>query len=132
MKIVFTFGLIGLMCLAAPLAGCAQVAAGLSSVAGKIAGPVTDQARTYGDAVLLADAATRATSFAVDTVKLPRATLVQLSAGSDGVHAAFLQLKAANDSGGSLDFAAFNAAIAAFNAYAVANGVAKATTAPPS
>lgn len=101
------------------LGGCstvAQLATNMST-----AGP--HDATTFADATLAATLATQATDTAVNTGKLDRATLMQLSTMNDMVHGAWLVLKAANDQGQSLEFATFNAALNAFNAYAAVSGV---------
>lgn len=125
MKVLFAAAM---MLAAISLGGCSTLAAlsGASTTAAVIAGPTPGQATTLADAILVADAATKGVKFAVDTVKLPPSTLTQLSALSDGVHAALSDLEQANAAGQALDFAAFNAAVAAYNAYAVAHGIGAA------
>lgn len=101
------------------LGGCstvAQLATNMST-----AGP--HDATTFADATLAATIATQATDTAVNTGKLDRATLMQLSTMNDMVHGAWLVLKAANDRGQSLEFATFNAALQAFQAYEATKGI---------
>lgn len=125
-KMIFTGALVAAMTLAScSLGGCASVASFVSTTAGKLSGPVPGQATKLADAIQLADLATKTTKLAVDSAKLPRATLIQISAGNDAVHAAIDKLEADNAGGVSLDFSAFNAALAAYNAYAVSVGVGK-------
>lgn len=110
------------------LAGCgtfAQLAAGVSSAAGKIAGPVQGQATTLGDALQLADLVTRSTQVAVDTLPLTHGQLVQINALNDSLHAALTSLQQANANGQALSFASFNAALSAWNTYAGQIGVPK-------
>ena len=107
------------------LTACATVAKSVTSVAASLAGPVSGQATTLAQAIQLADLATKATKVTVDSVKLPKATLIQLSALNDGVHSALVDLETANTMGQSLSFASFNAALDAYNSYAVAVGVGK-------
>jgi hypothetical protein len=78
---------------------------------------------TPAQATQAATLVTKAVDIAVNTGKLDRATLIELDALNEGVHAAWLNLKAANDSGHSLVFASFNAALDAFRAYATTKGV---------
>lgn len=126
-----TFGglaAVALLLAACSVAGCstlASVAAGVSNAAGKIAGPVQGQAKTLGDALQLADLATKATQVAVDTLPLRRAQLVQLNALNDSLHSALVSLEQANASGQALSFASFNAALSAWNTYAGQIGVPK-------
>jgi outer membrane lipoprotein SlyB len=110
------------ICLAFSMSGCANIAAGLSNVAATVAGASPTQATTLGQAEQLATVATDAADVAVNTGKLPVATLKELAALNAAVHAAVTDLEAANAAGQSLNFAAFNAALQAFNAYKTANG----------
>jgi hypothetical protein len=105
------------------MAGCAQMAAGVSGVAGAIAGPTPTQAHDLGTAQQSATLATQIVDTAVRTGKVPRAVLLELNALSDGLHAAVDDLEVANAAHQSLDFAAFNAALDAFNAYKTANAI---------
>jgi hypothetical protein len=113
-----------LACLAISLSGCANIAAGVTNIAATVAGSTPQQATTLAQAIQIADLVTKATDVAVNTGKLSRATLEEINALNDGVHAAIVNLEAANASGQSLNFAAFNAALQAFNAYTTANAVA--------
>jgi uncharacterized protein YggE len=114
-------------CLIA-LGGCTTLASGISSVATSLSTASPTQVSTYADATIAADIATRTVDLAVQTGKLNKATLTELAALNDAVHAAWLDLKAANDAGKSLTFASFNAALSAFEAYRAAQGISEASS----
>lgn len=109
------------------LGGCTTVASGLSDIATSISTSSPTQVATYADATIAADLATRTVDLAVNTGKLDRATLLELDKLNDAVHAAWLQLKAANDAGQSLTFASFNATLAAYQSYRTAEGIPEAS-----
>lgn len=131
MKFGFRGALSALFVLcAAQLAACSalqtvglNVAASVSSAAGKVAGPAPGQALTLKDALILGAAAEEATKFAIDNVHMSHSVLVELNALNDAVHAAMTDLVTANGNGQALNFEAFNAALQAFNAYGLANGI---------
>lgn len=110
--------LAGIACVAAlALAGCGTLASGAASVAATVAGPSPTQATTLGQAEQLATVATDLTKAYVDTASLSLAQLQQINALNDGLHTAITSLETANSQGQALSFAAFNAALAAFNSY---------------
>lgn len=105
------------------LSGCTTVASGVANIAATVAGSTPQQATTLSQAVQTATLVTKAADLAVNTGKLSHATLLELNSLSDGVHAALTNLEAANSAGQSLNFASFNAALSAWNAYTTANGI---------
>jgi hypothetical protein len=107
-----------------PLAGCTTVAKDVVAIATSLSTSSPTQVTTYADATAAATLATKAVDVAVTSLKFDRGTLEELSALNDSVHAAWLDLKQANDAGRSLSFASFNAALDAFNAYATVKGIA--------
>ncbi len=108
---------IALIALALPLGACQNLTEGVVSLVATAKGPLPQQAKTLAEAEQLATVATDLTKTVVDTGKLSRAQLVQVSSYNDGVHSAVLSLEDANSKGQSLSFAAFNAALAAWNSY---------------
>ena len=108
----------------ASLSGCAQLAAGAANIAATVTGSTPHQVKTLAEAEQTATLVTKAVDLAVNTGKLPRATLVELNSLSDGLHAALGALQQANANGQALNFAAFNAALAAYNAYTTSQGIA--------
>ncbi len=106
-----------------PLAGCTSVAQSLAQTASSLSSETSTDVATYAQATQAAALTTRAVDLAVQNVTLDRATLTELSALNDGVHRAWLDLKAAHDAGQSLSFASFNAALDGFTAYATTKGV---------
>lgn len=109
--------------LLAGTSGCTTVAKVTAEVATNLSSSTPVQVTTYAAATQAATLATKAVTLAVDVHKFDKATLVELSALNDAVHAAWLDLKTVNDNGGSLAFGSFNAALDAFNAYATTKGV---------
>jgi predicted small secreted protein len=109
----------------APLAGCNTLQAlGVGSgVAASLKGPLPNQATTLSEAIQTADLATNITKATVDAVHFSRPVLQEISALNDGIHSAIVGLENANANHQALDFAAFNAAVAAYNSYAAAHGI---------
>jgi len=105
------------------LGGCTTIAAGIANVAATVTSSTPMQVTTLGEAIQASDLLTKAADVAVNTGKLNKATLQEINALSDGLHAALVNLEAANAAGKNLDFAAFNAALSAYNAYLTANAV---------
>lgn len=103
--------------LALPLGGCKNLISGGITAAGQAAPTIPNQVATVGDAVRAATLVTKATQAYVDNAKLTRAQLQQISAYSDALHAAVDQLESDNAKGVALNFAAVNAALAAWNTY---------------
>lgn len=109
--------------LVLPLSACTSVAEFAATTATNLSTSTPVQVTTYADATLAATLATKAVKLAVDTHKFDKATLIELSALNDAVHAAWLDLKTDNDAGKSLVFGSFNAALSAYNAYATTEGI---------
>lgn len=104
--------------------GCTTLAQWTAGAAQSLSSSTPTQVSTYADAVLAADGVTKLADTAVNTGKLSRPVLVEIGVLSDGVHNAFVAIKAANDAGQSLDFAALNAALAAWVSYTTSQGIA--------
>lgn len=120
--------LAGALLLASPLmAGCASIAAGVANVATSLSSSSPTQVNTFAAATLAATVATKTVDLAVNTGKLNRSVLLQLQALNEGLHTAWLQLKAANDTDKSLSYASFNAALAAYQAYRTSEGIPEAS-----
>lgn len=123
MKRFITIALCAALCVAA--AGCANTLAGIglnaastaADVAASAVGPIPNQVSDLSTAIRVADLVTKGADVIVNNVKLTRDQLTQLNAGSDGLHAALTKLEADNAANKGLDFSAFNAALAAYNAY---------------
>lgn len=113
------------LALSLGLGGCAGFAQFVATTATDMSSSTPREVTTYAQATQAATLVTKAATLAVQVGKFDRATLVQLNALNEGVHAAWLSLKADNASGKSLTFGAFNAALDAFRAYATAKGVAQ-------
>lgn len=105
------------------LGGCTTVAQFAAGAATSLSSSTPAEVRTYAEATQAATLATNAVDVAINVHKFDKATLTELSALNDGVHAAWLFLKADNDAGHSLVFGSFQAAFDAFSAYATAKGV---------
>jgi len=120
--------LAGAISTALLVAGCQTVASDVSTAASYLSGSSTSQVTTLADAQTAAKLATDTVDLAVNTGKLDVATLKELKALSDGVHAALDNLEATNAAGGNLVYGSFNAALAAFNAYKTAQGIASASS----
>lgn len=105
------------------LGGCATLTSTVAQLADHAASASPHQAATLAEALQAATLITRAVDLYVNVGNPDRATLVELKALNDAVHAALTDLEAADARGGSLTFGTFNAALDAFNAYATAKGV---------
>lgn len=105
------------------LGGCANLAAGLANVATSLSSSTPSQVTSLAEAQQAATLVTKGADAAVTSGKLNRATLLEINALSDGIHAAMGDLEAANAAGKSIDFAAFNAALSAYNSYMTANAI---------
>lgn len=124
MKRIIVFA--GALALALSVGACADLSAFAANTATSLSTASPDQATTYGDATAAADLATKTVDLAVRTGTLNRATLLELQSLNDALHAAWLQLKDANDKGQSLSFAAFNAALAAYQSYRTSQAIPEA------
>ena len=105
------------------LPGCANVSAAVSALTTTAAAPAS--VTTLADAEQSATLVTQAVDLYVKTGNPTRATLLQLQSYSNAVHAALTTLEQANAEGGTLVFAVFNAAVAAFNSYSASVGATK-------
>ena len=122
-RILLRAGIISVL-LALPLGACTTVAQWTANAAQSLSSTSSTQVSTYADAVLAADAVTKLADAAVNTGKLNRAQLETIQSIRGKVRAAYEQLKAANDAGQSLDFAAINEALVLWSSYATAQGIA--------
>lgn len=114
--------------LAAPililsLCGCTTLASGVAGIATSLSSETPSQVTTLAEADLAADTLVKLSTVAVDTGKLDAGELNELQALRTGVRAALDQLHTANAAGQSLTFASFNAAMTAYKAYAVTEGI---------
>lgn len=114
------------------LGGCTTLGATLGDLGQSLSTSTPSQVNTYGDATAAAALATRTVDLSVSTGKLDLPTLQELQTLNDGIHAAWLKIKAAKDAGQSLSFAAFNAALAAYQSYRTNEGIPEAPAAPTS
>lgn len=108
---------------AIPMGGCTTLAQWTAGAAQSLSSSTPTQVSTYADAVLAADGVTRIADLAVNTGKLSRSQLNAINSISEQVHTAFVSLKAANDAGQSLDFAALNTALAIWISYTTNQGI---------
>jgi hypothetical protein len=106
-----------------PLSSCANVSAAVTALTTSTAAPAA--VTTLADAEQSATLVTQAVDLYVKTGNPTKATLQQLQAYSNAVHAALTTLEQANAEGGTLVFASFNAAVAAFNSYSASIGATK-------
>lgn len=112
------FVLIGLCC-AALLGGCTSLASGVATIATSLSSSSPSQANTLAGAEQAATLLTQAADVYVNSgVKISRAQLQEILLLSDAVHTALGTLERANAAGQSLDYAAFNAALSAYQSYA--------------
>ena len=105
------------------LGGCTSVAEFASHAAASLSSSTPSQVATLADAVNAATLVTKAADLAVQTGKLDRPTLIEIRALNEAVHTALNALETANAQGKSLDYSAFNAALQAWDAYAVSKGI---------
>lgn len=119
---LFRLAAVGLIVMS--LGACSTI----TSVVNSLTNQTTTQVTTLADAEQAATLVTKAVDLYVNSASPDRATLVELQALSNGVHAALTNLQAAQLAGGSLSFASFNAALAAFQAYASSQGISTAGT----
>lgn len=106
-----------------PLAGCTSVASLVSSTAASMSSTTPTEVRTLAEAEQAATLVTKAVDLYVRTGHPSRATLLELKALSDGVHAAIVELDQAQKNGKSLTYDSVNAALLAFSAYSTAKGI---------
>lgn len=109
--------------LAVSLGGCTSTAQLVASTATSLSSSTPNQASTLAEATLAADTLVKLTKVAVDTNTLDAGELTQLQALRAGVRSALDALYKANQANQSLSFAAFNAAIDAYNAYTTVKGI---------
>lgn len=103
--------------IALSLSGCAQMASLFADAGAATTPPTIAQVSTLADAVQAATVATQAVDLYVNTAKPTPAMLKQLNADNEAVHSALKDLEAAQAAGQNLNFAAFNAALDAYNTY---------------
>lgn len=101
------------------LSGCSTVA----QFATSLSSPTASQATTLAEADLAADTIVKVTKVAVDTNKLDVGELTEIQALRQGVRTALDDLHKANTAGQSVNYAAFNAALDAYNAYTTSKGI---------
>lgn len=106
---------IAAVCLS--LAGCGSLISAGITAGGQAAPAVPNQVTSIAEAEQAATLITKATQAYVDNAKLTKAQLVQISADSDALHSAITTLESQNGQGVALNFAAVNAALAAWNTY---------------
>lgn len=109
--------------LSLALGGCTSTAEFFSNAATELSSSTPSQVTTLADAVSAATLVTNAADVAVQTGKLDRGTLIEIQALNEALHTALTVLETANSKGESLDYAAFNAALQAWDSYAVAKGI---------
>lgn len=117
----YRFALAAIAILA--LSGCATVAQTAASVATSLSSSTPSLVATLADADLAADTIVKLTKVAVDTGTLDAGTLTEIQALRAGVRTALDALHKANAAGQSLSFAAFNASLDAYRAYATTKGI---------
>jgi len=113
----------GAFALALTSAACTSVASGVASLATEMSSSTPAQVNTYAEATAAAAIVTRTMDLAVNTGKLDKATLLELQKHNEGIHAAWLELKKANDAHQSLVYASFNAALASWRSYRTSVGI---------
>jgi len=105
------------------LSGCSTLAQVAAGTATSLSSETPSQVTTLAEADLAADTIVKLTITAVDTGKLDKGELTEIQALRAGVRAALDALHAANAKSQSLDFAAFNASIQAYQAYTTMKGI---------
>lgn len=106
------------------LTGCTSIASMVSSVATSLSSSTPTQVTTLADAVQAATLVTQATDTYINSgVTISKAQLQEIAMLSDALHTALDALEAANAAGKSLDYAAFNAALEAYESYATNEGI---------
>lgn len=113
----------GAFALAFLVGGCADIAGGVISTAQATTTETPSQEQAYADITISVDLATRTVDLAVASGKFNKATLTELGSLNDTVHAAWVKLRDAHAAHQSLNFAALNAALAAFDAYRSTHGI---------
>ena len=105
------------------MSGCVGLASFATNVATSLSSSTPSQVTTLAEAEQAATLVTKAADVAVNTGKLNTGTLKEINALSDAVHAAIDDLEAANANGKSLNYAAFNAALKAYNAFMTSSAI---------
>lgn len=137
MKNVFRGLALGaLLVIAGGMSACTQLSSFAIDTATELSSATPNQATTFEGATLIADAGTKTIGWLADnasTLHINLASLTQLNAINDTIHVAWLKLKASHDAGTSLDFAAFDAALTAYNTYKAETALpdAPASVVPP-
>lgn len=112
-----------LLALSLALGGCASIAQFVISVAQSFSSSTPSQVSTLAAAVQADTLIATAIDAYVKTGTPTRAILLELQMIQKSLEAALVDLEAANTAGQSLDFAAFNAAISAWNSFASSEGI---------
>lgn len=110
------------------LAACIDTTQGLAGIGQSFTSSTPSQVQTYADATRFATLATKTVDLAVQSGKLSRTTLDKLDQLNDTLHAAWVVIRDANSRGESLNFAAFNAALSAFETYRQQQAIPQATS----
>lgn len=104
--------------------GCASVASFAANIGAASSSTTPTQVKTLAAAVQTATLVTKGADAAINAHHFSRPVLLEINALNDGVHTALTDLEAENAKGHNLDFAAFNAALAAYNKYMSSEGIA--------
>lgn len=120
MKKLFIVG----ACLLPLLGGCASVASFVASSATSLSSATPSQVTTLAEAVQAADLVTKGVDVYITSgAPITKGQLQQVQIMNNVLHGALGDLLAANAAGKSLDYAAFNAALNAYQAYATTVGI---------
>lgn len=103
------------------LSGCTTLTNLYDVATGSVS--TSQAATTLAEAEQSATLVTQAVDLYVNSANPNAATLQQLQNYSNAVHAALVSLEQANAEGGTLVFATYNAALAAFNSYNAGIGI---------
>lgn len=114
---------IALLAVSLSLGGCTSLASGVSSLATELSSSTPSQVSTLAAAEQAATLITKSADLYVNTGSPNRAVLLEILNLSDALHTALGALEVANSAGNSLDYAAFNAALLAYQSYATNEGI---------
>ena len=95
----------------------------MAGTATNLSSETPSQVTTLADADLAADTIVKLTKTAVDSGTLDAGELTEIQALRTGVRSALDALNTANAKGQSIDFASFNAALQAYQAYSTTKGI---------
>lgn len=116
------------------LAGCAGVASFAVNTATNLSTAGPSQFKTYAEATAAVDLAhitIDVTAVNAKALGLHKPVLLKLQALNEALHAAWLDLKAANDAGQSLTYAGVQAAWDAYNVYRVQQAIPEVPAGTP-